>query len=108
MTARWLTVWEPLAVGDVRYLVETLDTSSGRTSWGLRDTPLHTNQSIEPRLHGWCGETNNRSHYARGLVVVSRLAGEQRERVLVRRATPTEARAYLAKAGYPELIGGAS
>lgn len=58
-------------VGDVRYLVEVLNTSSGRTSFSLNERPLRTNRSLQPRLWGWCGETDNRSRYARGVVRIA-------------------------------------
>lgn len=60
-----------LGVGDTAYLVEVFDTTRGTTKWSLRARPCRTNSSHEPRLHGWCGETNNRSVYARGVVRIT-------------------------------------
>ena len=47
---KWIDCSYDTVVGEIGYLVETINTSTGRTSWSLRDRPLHTNQSGEPRL----------------------------------------------------------
>ena len=89
-------------VGTTGYLVETLNTNTGRTSWGLRERPLHTNQSNEPRLTGWCGETDNRSRYARGVVRVSAV-NERGDRCRIASIQGADLVAFLEKDGYPEL-----
>jgi hypothetical protein len=101
----WIDADFDTRTGDVRFAIETLNTSTGKTSWSLSDTPLRTNQSHEPRLHGWCGETNNRSRYARGLVRVTKTTDPHndhpRARVqLIRGEALSEA---LETLGYPEL-----
>lgn len=88
-------------VGATGYLVETLNTNTGRTTWALRDRPLRTNQSLQPRLHGWCGETDNRSRYARGMVRVVRVT--LRDRALVTKLDGAELAAALEADGYPDL-----
>jgi hypothetical protein len=88
--------------GQVYYLVEVLNTMDGYTRWRLSDRPCRTNQSREPRLHGWCGETNNRSVYARGLVRVTAIASDG-DRCRIARLTDREQAAFLGAAGYPEL-----
>ena len=97
---RWID-GEDLSLGDVGFLVETCP--QGRADYcGLYSRPCHTNQSHEPRLHGWCGETNNVSRNALGLARVVRVAGNGRVQVVPVRGD--EARAYLCDvAGYPEL-----
>lgn len=61
-----------------------------------------TNVSGEPKLKGWLGETNNISRTALGVVRVTRLTADG-DRVLVRRATPAEVRAWLKEQGLPGL-----
>ena len=92
-------------IGDHCYLVEVLDTSSGRTSWSLHERPLRTNQSHEPRLHGWCGETDNRSRFARGVVrVVDTTKSGDRCRIAAVKGDALLA--FLEQDGYPELAKG--
>ncbi len=98
----WVDADYDSTVGSKAFLVETTNTSNGVTTWGLQDSPLRTNQSHEPRLSGWCGETNNRSRYARGLVEIVRLSVNG-ERCLVRQVTGAELREALEQFGHPEL-----
>ena len=94
-----------MRVGDVGFLVETLDTSSGVTTWSMRDVPPRTNHSCEPRLTGWCGETNNRSSYARGMARVVRIAyAYGGRRAMVRRLSGAELAAALGQVGHPGLV----
>lgn len=89
-------------LGDCSYLVEVIHTSSGRTSWHLHERPLRTNQSREPRLWGWCGETDNRSRFARGVVrVVDVNKGGDRCRIVSVKGDALVA--FLELDGYPEL-----
>jgi hypothetical protein len=90
-------------IGDIFYLAEVLDTSSGRTSWNLRDRPLRTNRSYEPRLSGWCSDTNNRSRYARGVVRVAQI-NKAGERCRIVRVEGEALAAFLSADGYPDLI----
>lgn len=89
-------------LGTIGYLVETVDTNNGRTTFSLQERPLRTNQSREPRLTGWCGETNNRSRTARGAWRVTRVngAGDRAQIVQVKGA---ELAAFLDRDGYPDL-----
>ena len=96
---------DDVSVGDTRFLVETLDTSTGGISHSLRDSPLRTNQSHQPRLVGWCGETDNRSRTARGMVRVTKVVrpNDGFARACVRKLAKSELKDALAHAGYPEL-----
>ena len=101
-TPRWIDCDYDTAPGQVRFLVEVLNTSDGYTRWHLSDRPCRTNQSHRPELHGWCGETNNCSVYARGLVRVTAVASEG-ERCRIARLSDEESAAHLESIGYPEL-----
>lgn len=90
-------------VGDIRYLVETLNTSNGRTSWSLYERPCRTNQSHRPVLDGWCGETDNRSRYARGVVRVSTVNANM-DRCRITALNGAELTEFLTRDGFPELI----
>jgi hypothetical protein len=87
-------------IGTIGYLVETHHERS--VSLSLRDRPLRTNQSHVPRLAGWCGETDNRSRYARGVWRVERTnaAGDRAKIVPI---VGAELAAFLEADGYPEL-----
>lgn len=75
--------WE---VGDLAYLVEVLDTTSGKTTWHVSKDVPRTNRSREPMPNGWCGETNNRSVYGYGRVEIRRVVDAPGgARVLIRR-----------------------
>lgn len=90
-----------IEAGQAWFLVEILNTSDGGTRWLLQDRPLHTNQSRQPRLTGWCGETDNRSRYAHGMVRVVRVLPNDRARVV--RLRGAKLKAALEEAGYPDL-----
>lgn len=90
-------------IGTTGYLVKTLNTSDGGTSYSLRERPLHTNQSHQPRLYGWCGETDNRSRHARGVWRVVRM-NKAGERAQIVKLDGDELAAWLDGDGYPELI----
>ena len=60
----------PLVVGDRGYLIESVDTNRGTTSWTMSTAPGLTNQSHEPRAEGWLGSTNNVSKHGRGYAEV--------------------------------------
>ena len=103
---------EGLSVGDIGFLVETHNTNYQNTtsyglyqrpSYGLYQRPCQTNQSHEPRLTGWCGETNNVSRHAQGLARVVKAAANGRVAIVA--VTGQEGSDWLANvAGYPELI----
>jgi hypothetical protein len=97
----WIDV-EYVSIGTIGYLVETVNTSTGGTSWSLYDRPPLTNRSHEPRLYGWLGETDNRSRTARGMVRVTAL-NKNRDRARIARLTGDELSAALEGDGYPEL-----
>lgn len=91
-------------IGNIGYLVETTNNNArGATTLSLRDRPLRTNQSNEPRLTGWCGETDNKSRTARGVWKVARL-NKACDRALLVQVTGADLAAFLADDGHPELI----
>jgi len=101
MTSMWIGPDENLAVGQVGFLVEKHQTLKGWTRYELRDVPAHTNQSIEPRLQGWCGTYNDLATHARGMAIVDRVA--RNGRAYVRDLEGAELEAALDVLGYPEL-----
>ena len=88
-------------VGQIGYLVETV--YNGRTSWSLRERPLRTNRSNEPRLTGWCGETDNRSRTAHGVWKVARINGTG-DRAQIVPVDGDELARFLEADGHPDLI----
>ncbi len=117
MSPRWIDYPPHLdapKVGDVLFLRETFDTSKGTTSWSATRRPCVTNRSGEPTLHGWCGETNNKSLYARGLVRVVTVAvgmhGDPRLRIArisrgARQAEALEAKGYHGEGSFSTHAG---
>ncbi len=90
--------------GTIGYLVETIDNNNrGRASFSLRERPLRTNQSNEPRLSGWCGETDNRSRHASGVWQVIRV-NKAGGRAQIRRLEGDALAAFLETDGHPDLI----
>lgn len=86
--------------GHVGFLVEEIH--RGVSSWRLREAPLRTNMSHEPRLRGWCGETNNVSRVAHGVARVTEVLPIGRLRVVpVQAGDLAEA---LDALGFPELL----
>ncbi len=102
-TARWIgTEADQFEVGQTGFLVELHDTMKGWRRFDLRDHPPKTNQSFEPRLHGWCGTSNDVAAYGRGFARVDRVA--KNGRAFVRELEGAELVAALDEFGYPELI----
>lgn len=102
----WMDNSEMVRVGQIVFVVEII--REGRSYFGLRSTPLRTNKSHEPRLHGLCGETDNISRFARGIGVVTRLAGPYDDRARVRQLIGKSQSVALEKLGYPELDSGST
>jgi hypothetical protein len=102
---RWIDVDSDTATaGTLGYLVHTTDTRNGCTErWSLRDRPLRTNMSHEPRLHDWCGSDSNVSRTACGVARIVRVnaAGDRAQIVDV---TGPDLAAFLERDGYPELL----
>ena len=67
----------------------------------MNATPNMT--SHEPRLIGWCGETNNISRTAHGVWMVTRI-NNAGDRIQVLHVIGKHRDAFLAKDGYPGLI----
>ena len=89
-----------VAVGERYFLIETTHYNHGSmTTYALSDRPAYTNQTGEPRLHGWCGTTDNRSVSAEGMVEVVCIA--KNGRIKIRQIAPTLE--VLEKFGHPEL-----
>lgn len=91
------------SVGDTGFLVKSFSTNHARETYHLRDEPLRTNRSHEPKLFGWCGETNNVSRTAMGVWRIAK-ANKAGTRVLIAQVTGAELAAFLDEAGYPELL----
>lgn len=103
MTARWIgNEFEIYSVGDVGFLIETHHHLKGWTHYALREHPAKTNQSLRPRLVGWCGTTNDVCCMACGMARVVRMA--KNGRALVCTLSPEETRSALENLGYPDLI----
>lgn len=90
-------------IGRHYYLARTLDTSTGRERWSLRERPCRTNRSGDATLGGWCGETNNLSLYALGVCKIVRL-NEAGDRAMVAKVTGAHLGAFLERDGYPGLV----
>lgn len=101
MKNKWIGPHEELEVGDVGFLI-CFTQSTGAETWVLRDTPAITNQTYEPRLHGWCGSyNNNKSTDAYGMARVVKRA--RNGRVLVEPLTGQALVDALEELGYPDL-----
>jgi hypothetical protein len=87
--------------GTVGYLVQRSNSNRRSVTVTLQDRPAYTNQSREPRLTGWCGETNNVSVTGLGMARVSRVA--KNGRMLVTMLHGAELSAALESTGFPEL-----
>ena len=88
----------------IGYLVKATDTTTGYISYSLRERPLRTNKSHEPRLFGWCGTTNNVSLEAKGAWRVDHM-NNFNDRAQIVQLKGDELTAFLNKDGYPELAG---
>lgn len=101
MTTMWIGPDEELELGQKGFLVEHSNSNTGSEFYVLRDTPAHTNQSHEPKLHGWCGSYNNVSTHGRGAWRVVRVA--KNGRALIEELRGQELVEMLDEFGYPEL-----
>lgn len=102
MATMWIGVeGDDFAPGQTGFLVETSHATKGWTRYQLRDWPAKTNQSFEPRLHGWCGSHNDVSTNGRGVARAERVA--KNGRALVKILEGAEAIAALEDLGFPEL-----
>jgi len=101
MIAMWIGPDETLAVGQIGFLIEHSHTLKGWSRYALRDVPAHTNQSNEPRLHGWCGTYNDLATHARGMARVERVA--RNGRAFVRELEGDDLATALDEFGYPDL-----
>lgn len=100
-TTQWIGPDENLSVGDVGFLINFSNPIHGSDRYEVRGTPAHTNQSHQPRLHGWCGSYNNLNTNACGMVKVERVA--KNGRAFVRQLEGAELAGALEELGYPEL-----
>lgn len=101
MTTLWIGPDDNLSVGDIGFLIEKNNTTTGVSRYDLRDLPAHTNQSHEPLLHGWCGTYNGLATYGRGIAKVERVA--KNGRAFVRELAGDERDSALDELGYPDL-----
>jgi len=99
--AEWID-GDSFKVGDVGFLIESVINVRGLpTKLALRERPAHTNMSHEPRIGGWCGETNNINIWAHGVARVSRVA--KNGRIEVVRLKGDELSSALERLGYSQL-----
>lgn len=88
------------------YFVKAIDSNNrGRESYSLRERPLRTSQSNEPKLTGWCGDTNNVSRHACGAwqIVQTNRAGN---RARIVKLDGEALVVFLRGDGHPELVPG--
>lgn len=91
-------------VGDVVFVYEVFFSNTGKSEMRAAKTPRRTNQSREPKLRGWCGETNNVSVTARGLARVSRVfSGTERMQLRIFPKGSKAEQEALSEVGYPDL-----
>lgn len=93
---------EVTGIGGMGFVVEVSNPYRGTSTVRLESEPPRTNQSHEPVLNGWCGETNNVSRYGCGAAKIVKL-NKAGTRALVRQLTCTELAIFLASSGYPDL-----
>ena len=87
-------------VGDLLFVAEVTNHESGSSCYKAARGPWTTNLSHEKVLEGWCGNTNNVSRQAVGLVKVSRVCnGRALARVLkgLERDVALESLGYVAE-----------
>lgn len=89
-----------VTTGQVYFLQELLSTNTGVATWRIRPRPAQTNVSHAPMLRGWCGETNNVSLTAHGLVKVAAVV---KGRLRVEPVAAKDLPEALEALGYPEL-----
>jgi len=100
--AQWIDTYdEPTKLGQIGFLVMIQDQNNMAERWQLRDRPPYTNGSHEPRLEGWCGTTDNRAIYGRGMARITRVA--RNGRALVTPLTGQDLTDALEELGFPEL-----
>lgn len=99
---RWIGIEsDQFTAGETGFLVELHHVTKGWRRFELRSHPPRTNMSFVPRLHGWCGTSNDVACHAHGMAVVERVA--RNGRAFVRELDGEELHAALDDLGYPEL-----
>lgn len=94
---------ESICVDDIVFIYEKFISNTGVTTTHISKTPVCTNRSHEPRLYGWCGETNNISYTGIGIGKVKKYYSSGRMKVYAcAKGTPEEQLA-LDDVGYSEL-----
>ena len=102
--AIWIDEYQCSSVDGVGFLVRIVDNNHGSAeSYRLDDRAPCTNMSHEPRLRGWCGETNNVSVYAKGLARISRRTKNGRLCLTPIAQGSEEESSALEELGYPGL-----
>lgn len=101
MTTKWIGPSAEYEVGQIGFLIEFSNPLKHSENWVLRDTPAYTDQSHEPKLHGWCGSYNDTSTNAHGMGKVVKVARNGRAQIVM--LTGEELSAALEELGYPEL-----
>lgn len=88
-------------VGDVGFLIRKYHATKGWEKFELRDHPGKTNMSLEIKLDGWLGSTNDISATALGVWKVVRVAKNGRAQVA--RLEGNDEAAALEELGYPDI-----
>jgi hypothetical protein len=104
MSTKWIGPfdYETWKLGDRAFLVRHTHHTKQWTRYDLRDNPPQTNQSLEPRIVGWCGTYNDVATHGEGLVKVVKIA--RNGRLQVQDLDDNERAEALEELGYPELI----
>lgn len=100
MSQQWIDDDGRHAVGDVGFLRRVCPQGQVER-YDLDDRPPRTNRSHEPRLYGWCGETQNVNVYGAGMARVVRVA--KNGRALIEHLRGADLVHALEETGYPEL-----
>jgi hypothetical protein len=92
-----------LKLGAAGYLVETLNTNTGKARWSVRERPLRAKGTGEPRLTGECEKSGNHVRTAHGVVLVVQVNGAE-SRVRIMSLHGERLAEFLRSDGFPELI----
>ena len=92
-----------LKLGAAGYLVETLNTSTGKARWSVRERPLRVKDTGEARLTGECEKSGNHVRVAHGVVLAVQVNGAE-SRVRIMSLHGARLAEFLTSDGFPELV----
>ena len=90
-------------VGQIGFLIKKSNPIRHTESHILSQRPPSTNQSHQPRVHGWCGSWNDTNTYGLGVWRVARVCKNGRVQ-LTECANAQEVVTFLAEVGFPDLL----